>query len=172
MKIIDVEKFDIHDGTCRVVITHNYSNRKVLPSVSTFMDKEKELGFTDFKIYKEWSEKVSYNINEIQNNVLWLKQNSNKRVGAFGASAKGNTMLNAAGLSYKDIMYIIDDTPEKQGEYSPGTGIPIVSVEELKNNPVDYLLILAPNFTKEIKKRLEGVYTGKYIIPVPNVIIE
>jgi hypothetical protein len=172
MKIIDVEKFDIHDGTCRVVITHNYSNRKVLPSVSTFMDKEKELGFTDFKIYKEWSEKVSYNINEIQNNVLWLKQNSNKRVGAFGASAKGNTMLNAAGLSYKDIMYIVDDTPEKQGEYSPGTGIPIVSVEELKNNPVDYLLILAPNFTKEIKKRLEGVYTGKYIIPVPNVIIE
>ena len=90
----------------------------------------------------------------------------------FGASAKGNTMLNAAGLSYKDIMYIVDDTPEKQGMYSPGTGIPIVSAEELKTNPVDYLLILAPNFTKEIKKRLEGIYNGKYIIPVPNVVIE
>ena len=81
-------------------------------------------------------------------------------------------MLNAATLDYKDIMYIVDDTPEKQGMYSPGTGIPIVSAEELKTNPVDYLLILAPNFTKEIKKRLEGIYNGKYIIPVPNVVIE
>lgn len=171
MKIIDVEKFDIHDGTCRVVMTHDYSNREVLPSVSIFLDREKDLGFTDFKIYEKWSSKVSYNLNELKLFIETLNQRG-FNVGAFGASAKGNTMLNAAGLSYKDILYIVDDTPEKQSMYSPGTGIPIVSVEELKNNPVDYLLILAPNFTKEIKKRLEGIYNGKYIIPVPNVVIE
>ena len=69
-------------------------------------------------------------------------------------------------------MYIVDDTPEKQGKFSPGTGIPIVSVEEMKNNPPKYLLILAYNFYPEIKKRLEGIYFGKYIIPLPEVIIE
>lgn len=172
MKITDVQKFEIHDGTARVVIAHDYSNREIEESVSTFLDNEKSLGYSNIEVYNAWEEKVSYNINEILNNVLWLKQNSNKKVGAFGASAKGNTMLNATGLNYKQIDYIIDDTPEKQGMYSPGTGIPIVSVEELENNPVDYLLILAPNFTKEIKKRLEGIFNGKYIIPVPNVVIE
>jgi len=171
MKIIDVEKFDIHDGTCRVVITHDYSNREILSSVSTFLDKEKELSFTDFKIYEKWSNLVKENLVSLNFEVSNLISKGYS-VGGFGASAKGNTMLNAASLSCKDIMYIVDDTPEKQSMYSPGTGIPIVSVEELKTNPVDYLLILAPNFTKEIKKRLEGIYNGKYIIPVPNVVIE
>lgn len=172
MKIIDVQKFDIHDGTARVVISHDYSNREIEESVYTFLDNEKKLGYNSIGVYNAWEEKVSYNINELFNNIFWLNTETKVKVGAFGASAKGNTMLNTASLNYKDIMYIIDDTPEKQGMYSPGTGIPIVSVEELKNNPVDYLLILAPNFTKEIKKRLKGVFNGKYIIPVPEVKIE
>lgn len=171
MKIIDVEKFDIHDGTCRVVITHNYSNRDVLPSVERFLENEKQLKFTEFDIYTNWGTRVKNNLKELESLIYTLNREGYK-IGGFGASAKGNTMLNAANLSHKDVMYIADDTPEKQGMYSPGTGIPIVSVKELSNNPVDYLLILAPNFTKEIKKRLEGVYKGKYIIPVPNVVIE
>ena len=57
-------------------------------------------------------------------------------------------------------------------QHHPGIDQVLNLVQELKTNPVDYLLILAPNFTKEIKKRLEGIYNGKYIIPVPNVVIE
>lgn len=171
MKIIDVQKFDIHDGTARVVISHDYSNRDVEESVEEFLNKEKESGYLDIDIYDNFKETVDKNLLELSIVINELILQGFK-VGGFAASAKGNTMLNAAGLSYKDIMYIVDDTPEKQGMYSPGTGIPIVSAEELKTNPVDYLLILAPNFTKEIKKRLEGIYNGKYIIPVPNVVIE
>lgn len=171
MKIIDVQKFDIHDGTARVVITHNYSNREILPSVSTFMDREKELGFGKLLTYKEWGTTIKDNLVSLNFEIANLISKGYKIAG-FAASAKGNTMLNAASLSYKDLMYIVDDTPEKQGMFSPGTGIPIVSVEEIKNNPPDYMLILAPNFTKEIKKRLEGIYFGKYIIPVPDVTIE
>jgi len=171
MKIVDVQKFDIHDGTARVVISHDYSNREVESSVNEFLKKEKALGYDSLDIYNNWKDCVQDDLLVLNHTVMGLNF-KNFKIGAFGASAKGNTMLNAAGLSYKDIMYIVDDTPEKQNMYSPGTGIPIVSVKELKNNPVDYLLILAPNFTKEIKKRLEGIYTGKYIIPVPNVVIE
>ena len=171
MKITDVQKFDIHDGTARVVIAHDYSNREIEKSVSTFLNNEKNLGYSNIEVYNAWRDVVQDNLISLNYEVSNLIAKGFK-IGAFGASAKGNTMLNAASLYYKDIMYIIDDTPEKQSMYSPGTGIPIVNVEELKNNPVDYLLILAPNFTKEIKKRLEGIYKGKYIIPVPNVIIE
>lgn len=170
-KIVDVEKFEIHDGTARVVISHDYSNREVEDSVERFLEREKYLGFDNLEVYNTWKDVVQDNLVSLNYETSNLISKGFK-VGAFGASAKGNTMLNAASLSNKDIMYIVDDTIEKQGMYSPGTGIPILSVEELKNNPVDYLLILAPNFTKEIKKRLEGIYNGKYIIPVPNVVIE
>lgn len=171
MKITDVQKFEIHDGTARVVIAHDYSNREIEESVSTFLDNEKKLGYSNIEVYNAWKDVVQDNLVSLNYEISNLIAKGFK-IGAFGASAKGNTMLNAAGLNYKQIDYIIDDTFEKQGMYSPGTGIPIVSVEELENNSVDYLLILAPNFTKEIKKRLEGIYKGKYIIPVPNVVIE
>lgn len=171
MKIIDVQKYEIHDGTARVVIAHDYSNRKIEDSVSTFLDNEKSLGYSNIEVYNAWRDVVQDNLVSLNYEISNLISKGFK-IGAFGASAKGNTMLNAAGLNYKQINYIVDDTPEKQEMYSPGTGIPIVNVEELKNNPVDYLVILAPNFTKEIKKRLEGVFNGKYIIPVPNVVIE
>lgn len=167
MKIIDIQKFEIHDGTLRVVIAHDYSNRKIEDSVEYYLNLEKDFSV---KNLKKWNKNVFKCINSLHDKIQEL--NKNYKIAAFGASAKGNTMLNCANLSYKDIQYIIDDTPEKQNMYSPGTGIPIVSVDELKNNPVDYILILAPNFTKEIKQRLKGVYDGKYIIPVPKVKIE
>jgi hypothetical protein len=166
MRIIDVQKFEIHDGTCRVVITHDYSNRDVEASVEEFLNKEKE--YQSINTYFKWNNVVKTNLLELNTSIQELILQGFK-VAGFGASAKGNTMLNSAGLTYKDIMYIVDDTPDKQGLYSPGTGIPIVSVEELKNNPPDYVLILAPNFTKEIINRLKGIYEGSFIIPVPNV---
>lgn len=168
MKIIDVQKFDIHDGTCRVVITHNYSNREIEDSVSTFLDNEVRLGYNKIDIYKKWEERVNKNISDLQFTINTIN-NGGKRVVGFGASAKGNTLLNACRFTFEDIPYIIDDTPEKQGMYSPGTGIPIVSAEILKKETPDYILILAPNFSKEIINRLKGIYEGKFIIPVPTV---
>ena len=167
MKIVDVQKYEIHDGTLRVVIAHNYSNRETKDSLEHYLNLEKNI---NIKTFKKWNKNVFRCVNNLTNKIHEL--NKNYKVAAFGASAKGNTMLNSANLSYKDIQYIIDDTPEKQNMYSPGTGIPIVDVNKLKENPVDYILILAPNFTKEIKQRLNGIYNGKYIIPVPKVKIE
>jgi len=168
MKIIDIQKFEIHDGTARVVISHDYSNRKIESSVEEILKKEEELGYNSVYEYIYWGNIVNNSIKDIKNQIIELKR-SGYKIGSFAASAKGNTMLNSAKLSYKEVEYIVDDTPEKQNMYSPGTGIPIVSVEELKTNPVDYILILAPNFTKEIINRLKGIYEGKFIIPVPNV---
>jgi len=92
-------------------------------------------------------------------------------IAAFGASAKGNTLLNACRLNSATIDYIVDDTPEKIGKFSPGTGIPIVDRSPLEENPPDFLVILAWNFAREIIEsaadfRRSG---GKFIVPVPKV---
>lgn len=73
------------------------------------------------------------------------------RGAAFGASAKGNVLLNLAGLDHRHIAYIVDDTPEKQGKFSPGTGIPIVGREQLRREPPEQLLMLAWNWADELK---------------------
>jgi hypothetical protein len=91
-------------------------------------------------------------------------------IAAFGASAKGNTFLNACRLNTGTIDYIVDDTPEKIGKFSPGTGIPIVDRSPLAADPPDYLVILAWNFARDIIEsaadfRRSG---GKFIIPVPR----
>jgi len=77
--------------------------------------------------------------------------------------------LNSAGITVGRIKYIVDETPEKIGKYSPGTFIPIVSMHDFMRNPPDYLIILSWNFKEEIiKKCKEAGYKGKFVIPIPN----
>ena len=168
MKIISVEKQNIHCGTVRVTIAHSYSSREVDSSVPTFLSVESDFGYTTIEMYKEFDETSKENAWAVVCLVDKLNM-EDKKVACFAASAKGNTLLNLCGYTSNDIIYIVDDTPEKQGKFSPGTGIPILPVDELKNNPPDYLLILAWNFTDEIMARVKDIYKGKFIIPVPTV---
>jgi hypothetical protein len=94
-----------------------------------------------------------------------------KTVIGFGAAAKGCVFMNTVGIDYKDMPYIIDDTPFKQGKFVPGTGIEVVSRDILLTMKVDYILILAHNFKDYIIKSLEGQYNGRYIIMFPYITI-
>ena len=94
-----------------------------------------------------------------------------KAIAAYGASAKGNTMLNYCGVGIDLIDFIIDDTPEKQGKLYAGNHIPILPNTELEKRKPDYLAILAWNFSKEIMGKTERHRErgGQYIIPIPKV---
>jgi 2-polyprenyl-3-methyl-5-hydroxy-6-metoxy-1,4-benzoquinol methylase len=164
MKMVDVEKQDIHGGTIRVTITHDESNIKVNSNVFDFISKEIELGYDRMEKYTNWSNDVHSIINNFSNKVLELKKQGFK-VAAFAASAKGNTLLNCSGMNTDIIKYIADETPEKIGKYSPGTGIPIVNKQQLIKDVPDYLIILSWNFADEIIEKLNKIYNGKYIIP-------
>lgn len=174
MKIFDVEHLDIHGGSIRVYIQNieNYDHRKQLDSSDTRMyrlfDNEIHKGYQDPKMYLKWADKVQKNISLFRNEILELVD-SGKKVAGFAASAKGNVLLNSAGLNFNQVSFIIDQTPEKIGKYSPGTGIPIFGLASLKVLPVDYLIILSWNFANEIigKCRAAG-YEGKFIIPIPQ----
>lgn len=167
MKIISVEKFDIHGGTVRVTITHELSERLIEESVSKFINKEIEGEYCSIEKYLKWAETSEIIMSNFKTNIDKLKAEGHT-VYAFAASAKGNTLLNGVGITNKEIELIIDETPEKVKKYSPGTGIMIAPIRYLSEYPPDYLVILSWNFKKEIieKCKKEG-YKGKFIIPVP-----
>jgi len=167
LDIIDVEKQDIHGGTVRVIIGHK-GVLPITPNVHHFLQEEKNAGFGEIERYKDWELSVNSLIHELTFSLRHIKA-KNHKVAAFAASAKGNTLLNSAKITFDTIDYIVDQTPEKVGKFSPGTGIPIVDIDELIKNPPDYLIILAWNFKNEIMEKCRKLgYKGKFIIPIPK----
>lgn len=171
LKIINVEKQAIHGGTIRITIAKDESMFPVEQSVMDFAEHELKGGFQNIDRYKKWSGDVKAIISDFGSQLLSLKKQG-CRIAGIGASAKGNTLLNSAGINTDIMDYICDDTPEKIGKYSPGTGIPIVYSQELIKNPPDYLVILSWNFTEALINRAKSVgYKGKFIVGVPEFTI-
>ena len=167
MRVFDVEKQDIHGGTVRVFVAKEGS-RDVTAAVDQFVGSEKKGGYHDRGRYESWAEEVEDLIDEFAYQLKQLKDQG-ASIAAFGASAKGNTLLNACRLNASTIDCIVDDTPEKIGRFSPGTGIPIVDRSSLAQSRPDYLVILAWNFATEIIDSAADFRRGggKFIIPVP-----
>jgi hypothetical protein len=89
----------------------------------------------------------------------------------YGATAKGNTLLNYVGLTHEQIPYCVDNTEIKQGKFLPKSGIEIISEEAALENPPDYFLLTAWNYQDEIitKTRAAGNYESQFIVPIPFV---
>lgn len=167
LKICKIEKFSIHGGTVRLIISHTNSNLLVDNSVESYLKNESDHGFTSIEKYKQWSYTVFSVIDEFSKELATLKKKG-YRIGAFAASAKGNTLLNSCWIHNDVIDFIADETPEKIGKFSPGTGIPIVHPDHVLQNPPDYIVILSWNFKQEIMDKLRPIYNGKFIVPIPH----
>ena len=163
LRIINISKQNIHGGTLRLVMCKNNSKFKDDFTVECFSKFEENYGL-DYHI--EWGFRVKEKINNSRDFIKDLKSKG-KKIFGFGAAAKGCIYLNAMGLDYNDIDYIIDDTDIKQNKFVPGTGIQIVGREILENNKPDYILILAHNFSEYIMSSLVE-YDGDFIVLVPN----
>ena len=167
LEVFDVQKQDIHGGSIRVFIGRPDAH-DIRPSVEQFISREAADGYHDVAVYENWKEEIRSLIDDLVTRISNLKKDG-ARIAGFAASAKGNTLLNACQFDASTIDYIVDDTPEKIGRFSPGTGIPIVDRSVLASDPPDYLIILAWNFTNEIiatTGEFRGA-GGKYIIPIP-----
>ena len=167
MKIHRISHYPIHGGTIRVEISKGHWKEDA--SVALFLTREEREGYLTATKYHEWARTVEDLVGHIRDQLVELKRKG-ATIGAFAASAKGNTLLNACKLSTDIIDWIIDDTPEKIGKYSPGNAIPIVNRRVLETHSPDYLLILSWNFKDEIIRSLPG-YRGKFIIPIPEFIV-
>lgn len=164
-----ITRQDIHGGSVRVEIGKQDLS---ITDIAIFMDCEYLAGYYSIKQYKDFAYKVSIIIRNFHSRIKALKQQG-KTIAGFAASAKGNTLLNCAGITYEEIGYIVDQTPEKIGKYSPGTNILIVDMPYLIKYEPDYLVILSWNFANEIiKKCRDAGYRGKFILPLTFEIIE
>ena len=167
LRIFDIEKFSIHGGTVRVKICHHESVRKEQDSVEMYLSHETDNAYDTFEKYENWTKIVESVITDFSSKIRELKS-AGKKIAGFAASAKGNTLLNSAKIDSSIVSFIIDETPEKIGKFSPGTGIPIVHVDTLREESPDYLIILSWNFKQELIEKVNSFYEGKYIIPIPS----
>lgn len=169
LNIIKATPYPIHGGTMRLLITHKGELGEAFQQDSFSVPKIIEDEKFTLQDYIDWGNKIKSNISKSREYIESLKSKGFKIAG-FGAAAKGCIYLNSAGINYNHLEYIIDDTDVKQGKFVPGTGIEIVSRDVLKTNPVDYVVILAHNFSEYIIKLLkQDGYKGKFLILLPKI---
>lgn len=169
MEVFDVKRVDSHGGSLRVFIKRAEDKRKIKGSINKLLDYEKKMGVESIDLYKKFADNV-YSVKE--NLVSYIKdiKKRGKTIAAYGAPAKGNTLLNFCSIGADCIEYVVEDNELKIGLYTPGTRIPVVSSKMLDEEMPDYILILAWNFAKEILEKTkkyadQGV---KFIIPLPE----
>ncbi len=167
MQVFDVEIVPMQGQSLRVFVA---KGRQPTPNVARILAEEEALGLTKESVYQRFAETVRTNKEKLLTLLTQLKAEGKKIVG-YGAPGKGNTLLNYYQLGTETLDYLTDTTPLKQGLYSPGMHIPIVSPDMLVTEAPDYILLLAWNFKdsileKEKSLREKGV---KFIITVPRV---
>ena len=170
LKIINVEKLPTHGGSIRVFIAKNESNWAIDRSVQIMIKEEAQYDPRNKKVYESFQKNILSIKSNLVNELLRGKE-SKKRIAAYGAAAKGVTLLNYCGIKSDLIDYVVDLNPNKQGNFLPGCQIPIVGSDILVTNPPDILLILAWNLSNEIKSQLLNQLNGgmKMLRAIPNV---
>ncbi len=132
--------------------------------------QESAAGLADLATYSRFAERVE----ECRRSLLAFlaaAKREGKTVAAYGAAAKGNTLLNFCAVTPADISQVADRNPHKQSKFLPGTHIPVVSPEALMQARPDYVLILPWNLQEEIRQQLQGIkeWGGRFVTPVPMV---
>jgi SAM-dependent methyltransferase len=173
MKIVDIKKLPIHGGSIRVYITKNTSKRKPAKIVQEFVNNELLKKLNTRLPYDDFSRRVAVIKRDLVGYLKKLKKNGKKVVG-YGASAKGNVMLNYCNIDTRLLDYIVDSIHYKQGRFTPGTHIPIYPETRLEKDMPDYALLLAWNFADEIiqKQSKDREKGGQFIITIPYLRIE
>jgi 2-polyprenyl-3-methyl-5-hydroxy-6-metoxy-1,4-benzoquinol methylase len=171
LQVFDVEKLDTHGGSLRVLSQlGNSGAHQVSSSVSELLDleehhKTRSVGF--YENFAQEIEKIKVNLLA----VLVQAKSAGKKVAAYGAAAKGNTILNYAGVRPDLISFVVDRNSAKQGKWMPGSRIPIVNEDYLKRARPDIIIILPWNLREEILEQLEYARTwgAQFLITQPRV---
>lgn len=171
LKIFDVNEIPTHGGSLRIYASHKKdNNKKISINVKDLILKEKSKRMNTIEYYKNFQEKankIKYDLLEF----LISQKKNDKIVAAYGAAAKGNTLLNYCGIKSDLIKFVVDASIYKQGKYLPGSHIPIVNEIKIKEVKPDFIIILPWNIQNEIMEQLKYVneWGCKFVIPIPEV---
>jgi hypothetical protein len=174
LKIYDVEKLPTHGGSLRIFAAHAGAGSPADSAALAGVRREETLaGLPELDTYSRFAARVE----ECRRSVLEFfaaARRDGRTVAAYGAAAKGNTLLNFCGATRRDVAMVADRNPHKQGKFTPGSHIPVVSFEDLMRARPDYVLILPWNLQNEIRRQLHciGEWGGRFVTPVPVVRID
>jgi SAM-dependent methyltransferase len=171
LELFHVEQLPTHGGSLRIFAKHKQSSKyAVQKSVQDLLDLESNAGITKMAYYADFDRKVARVKIDFMSFLLDANK-QNKRVAAYGAAAKGNTMLNYFGIKNDYIEFVVDLAPSKQNKYLPGSHIPVVDEQYLKNEKPDYIIIFPWNIKEEIYKQLDytKAWGAKFVTAIPHL---
>jgi SAM-dependent methyltransferase len=169
LRLYDVERLPTHGGSLRIFAAHAArSDLRDGAALREVRAEEAAAGLAELATYAKFSKRVDECRSWLLKFLAAAKREG-KRVVAYGAAAKGNTLLNFCGVTISDIAFVADRSPHKQGKFLPGTHIPVVSPEELMRARPEYVLILPWNLQDEIRQQLNGIraWGGRFVTPLP-----
>lgn len=173
LRVFDVEQLTTHGGSLRVYGCHDTDQRPTLESVQQIIDEEAARGLRARTVYAGFQQKAEAVKNDVLRFLLQAKQDG-KTVGAYGAAAKGNTLLNFAGVKPDLLPFVCDAAAAKQNKYLPGSHIPVVHPDEMGERKPDYVVILPWNIAEEVKLQLASLAEdgAKFVTFVPQLLVE
>ena len=172
LKAVDVEELPTHGGSLRVFARHAFHASLETDRLTALRERENAMGITQIETYHGFADRVRRHKRELLHCLIDLK-NAGATIAAYGAPAKGNTLLNYCGIGRDFIDYTVDRNPQKQGMVLPGTRIPVTTPDRIFATRPDYLLILPWNLRDEIIGQMDGIrrWGGKFILPAPEVMV-
>lgn len=169
LQLFDVEEIPTHGGSLRIYAKHaDDDSHPVSENVAILLKKEMDKGITSSVYYKNFQQKALKIKLDITDFIIQQKRKG-KRVAAYGAAAKGNTLLNYCGIKKDMVDFVVDANPHKQNKFLPASHIPVVNEEYLKKEKPDFVIILPWNLKEEIAGQLEYIkeWGGRFVVPVP-----
>jgi len=171
LEMFDVDEIQTHGGSLRIYAKHKEDDSKLIsPNVAALLKKETDEGMATIGYYNNFQQKalkVKYDFLAF----LIEEKKSGKKIAAYGAAAKGNTLLNYCGIKNDLIDFVVDASPHKQNKFMPASHIPIVKEEILRETKPDYIIILPWNLSDEITVQLSYIkdWGGRFVVPIPDL---
>lgn len=171
LSLFDVEELETHGGSIRIYAKHREdSSRQASSRVTDLLKREHDAGMSSMSFYKDFEKNVRNTKWRILEFLIEAKNNG-KTIAGYGAPGKGNTLLNYCGIRTDFIDYTVDRNPHKQGNFLPGTLIPIYEPSKIRETKPDYVFILPWNLKDEIMDSMSFIseWGGKFVIPIPEL---
>ena len=171
LEIFDVQELQTHGGSLRIFAKHSNDNSKeISANVKNLLYMEESAGLNSTIYYSDFQKRAKKIKLEFLRFLIDQK-NMGKKITAYGAAAKGNTLINYCGIKNDLIDYVIDLNPHKQNKYLPGSHIPVATEDKLRNEKPDFVIILPWNLKDEIMKQLSYIkdWNGKFIVAIPEL---
>ena len=169
--LFDVEELITHGGSLRIYARHDEDESKsVTPNVAELLEKEVSKGMSQLDYYLDFQHKAD-KVKHALLAFLLEQKKAGKKVAAYGAAAKGNTLLNYCGVKKDLIEFVVDASPHKQGKFLPGSHIPVVSERNIKETRPDFVIILPWNIKDEVMDQVSYIrkWGGRFVVPIPEI---